>query len=1404
GDYQYKYFINEGWSPGDPVGDRYISIIDNIIFDDTWDYSPATHGYPVILSKEPSDLDVELYGSGNRLQDESVQIRTGAAFGYEFSEWTGIVDDVSLLDNPFSSTANFTMPFREVAFTANFTASAGYDLSFTVTNETPSPLDAVEVNLRYRGAGGKSKSDLVNRGNAGFQLSTDLIDYDVNSSFETKSESTLEQPLVFDKNGMVVDAVPDKSVVRSDSKSSKSCSFNYDLFVGAVRIITDSNEEIISSVDYLSGPPTDYGFDMPEGGTTENLFGLVVYDMLIPGTQTKVWVNNDFSWLYVPNQVILDNYESYGPVYLENTYNEYVDFCGYEFSFNTTPTVSAGHFGDHNFRILPYGLCSIYTDASGLASLNTEGGNYFYSIKKAGYQTQTGTTTLSASNNIPVTLVQIFEGGIGTIDDPFLVSSAEQLNSVRDYIGHDYAELYFKQTVDINLGVSPWIDVDGWEPIGSQNYPFAAHYDGGSYSISGLTINRPTQREVGLFGWASGATLKNISLINVNIAADWRIGALVGHIDGSGVIDSVSCSGSITGSTHVGGLAGRVWESSVSNSYSLVDVTQIPGVSTTTQQAAGLVGRMYTGSIENCFATGNVSGAPSGYWNGGLVGINSAGSHIVNSYSTGSVNGSQYVGGLVGATTDSSSIVNCYTVSYIPDSINSGGLVGGVYDEIYVVNNSYWNVETSCQAESPVGEGKSTLEMIAQSTYSGWDFATIWNINEGVTYPYLRLQSEIGTFNYPIELIPPTNFMAVAGSGSISLSWNAPSLGAPTGYKIYRDGSLVYTASNAELSYNDVGLTNFVYYTYYVTAVYAGGESNPTVSQTTFPNTGFDGGDGSELNPFVISNADQLHTVRLYPSSHFLQVADIDLGVSPWNENEGWDPIGNDEELFTGTYYGGGYSVSNLTINRPDGVRIGLFGNAENAMFSNIHLENVDIVGLSQLGSLVGHAYTCTIDTCSASGSINAEGSTIGGIAGFIGEFSSLTQSYSDVKIIAKYNSVGGLVGVSLNSSIADSYSAGYIGADGYIGGLVGYCQDQASVTNCYSVGFVAGVNEVGGLVGSADAPELIVNGFWDIPSSGQYDSPAGTGLFTNDMLLQSNFTGWDFSTIWSINEGVTYPYLQWQVSAGAHNNPTDNYSDIDGNTYSTIVIGEQEWFAENLKVTRFQNGTSILNGQELGEVLTDTTYYFAYDNNPDNIATYGLLYSGYVATDILYNVCPAGWAVPTNEQWKVMEMQLGMSWEETNNWGISNGHGTDEGGKLKATGLDYWALPNVGATNEIGFNALPGGGWYTSFQEEGATARFVTSTKSNGTPIQRLYSFNHPRTFKTAQQPEAASSIRCIKIRYDQSEPQVVTGSVTSVQASTATIDAEVVDAGNASVVARGIAYSRYTDMPEVETQVG
>jgi uncharacterized protein (TIGR02145 family) len=147
--------------------------------------------------------------------------------------------------------------------------------------------------------------------------------------------------------------------------------------------------------------------------------------------------------------------------------------------------------------------------------------------------------------------------------------------------------------------------------------------------------------------------------------------------------------------------------------------------------------------------------------------------------------------------------------------------------------------------------------------------------------------------------------------------------------------------------------------------------------------------------------------------------------------------------------------------------------------------------------------------------------------------------------------------------------------------------------------------------------------------------------------------------------------------------------TDIDGNVYQTIKIGNQWWMAENLKVTHYRNGDPIPNvtGSTEWDNLSSGAYC-AYNNDNGNAATYGMLYNWYVVDDSR-NIAPEGWHVPTDEEWKALEMHLGMSQSEADEIGD---RGTDEGGKLKEAGTTHWNSPNSGATNSSGFTALPGG----------------------------------------------------------------------------------------------------------------
>lgn len=114
----------------------------------------------------------------------------------------------------------------------------------------------------------------------------------------------------------------------------------------------------------------------------------------------------------------------------------------------------------------------------------------------------------------------------------------------------------------------------------------------------------------------------------------------------------------------------------------------------------------------------------------------------------------------------------------------------------------------------------------------------------------------------------------------------------------------------------------------------------------------------------------------------------------------------------------------------------------------------------------------------------------------------------------------------------------------------------------------------------------------------------------------------------------------------------TGTVTDIDGNVYQTVKIGNQWWMAENLKVSHYQNSDAIpnvTNNSDWGNLSTGA--YCAYNNDNVNISTYGLLYNWYAVADSR-ELAPTGWHVPTDEEWKQLEMSLGMSDSEANDRG--------------------------------------------------------------------------------------------------------------------------------------------------------
>lgn len=176
-----------------------------------------------------------------------------------------------------------------------------------------------------------------------------------------------------------------------------------------------------------------------------------------------------------------------------------------------------------------------------------------------------------------------------------------------------------------------------------------------------------------------------------------------------------------------------------------------------------------------------------------------------------------------------------------------------------------------------------------------------------------------------------------------------------------------------------------------------------------------------------------------------------------------------------------------------------------------------------------------------------------------------------------------------------------------------------------------------------------------------------------------------------------------------------DAVSDVDGNVYKTIGIGSQTWMAENLKTTRFNDDTEIplVTGDSAWSSLQTPGYCWYEDNEEVFKNIYGAYYNWFTVNT--GKLCPSGWHVPSDGEWKVLEMELGMTQEEADKleWrGI-------EALKLKETGTMNWhPVSNISGTNETGFTALPGGErlfYYTyyTYMNEGSRASWWTSTET-------------------------------------------------------------------------------------------
>jgi len=206
--------------------------------------------------------------------------------------------------------------------------------------------------------------------------------------------------------------------------------------------------------------------------------------------------------------------------------------------------------------------------------------------------------------------------------------------------------------------------------------------------------------------------------------------------------------------------------------------------------------------------------------------------------------------------------------------------------------------------------------------------------------------------------------------------------------------------------------------------------------------------------------------------------------------------------------------------------------------------------------------------------------------------------------------------------------------------------------------------------------------------------------------------------------------------------------TDVEGNVYQTVSIGTQCWMKENLKTSKYRDGSAITTG--LSDSLwqaTTTGAYSIFDNGVANDTLYGKLYNWYAVVDSRY-LCPVGWHVPSDIEWKTLEIFLGMLTADVDLLGGPRGENQNVGGKLKSTS-SLWIGPNTGASNESGFSGLPGGfrnsnGSYFDVGYYGYWCSFTES--SSEFVLGRSLAYNYAGSNKSVRFKQEGFNVRCLR----------------------------------------------------------
>jgi hypothetical protein len=764
----------------------------------------------------------------------------------------------------------------------------------------------------------------------------------------------------------------------------------------------------------------------------------------------------------------------------------------------------------------------------------------------------------------PLPELPAFSGGAGEPENPYLLSTAEDLNRIGN--NPRLMGAHFRLTNDIDLaGVDFFI-------IGSRLFPFDGVFDGNRKRIFNFSQTSTNTAYTGLFGYIEGenAEIRDLGLIDPNVEA---LGESTIRPRRRGIRQPRG----------VGSLVGDISAGAITNCY--VEGGSVEGGSVLafgdSCPVGGLVGSN-GGTVTNCYSTGSVSGDSVV---GGLVGSN--GGTVTNCYSTGSVSGDGCVGGLVGGN-DAGNIITSYSTGTVSGIDDVGGLAGTGGGVLYCV----WDMETSGLSGSAGGMGLTTVEMMDPYMLGLNGFANDlnWVLNPGKDYPRLAWEGTAG------EPIPQSVIDWMDGDGTPEMPYqitNVDQLILLSKASVLADGCFILI--------NDLDLEGLSWFQAVIPSFSGSFDGNGFCIRNLSVQGGAYLGFIGILRGGVVTNLG-FENISVEGTGFYFG------GVVGLNDDGSVNDcyssgtvngdcyvgglVGQNEGSITASYStsavsGGEYCVGGLvgsnyygtiatsystgTVSGEDYYVGGLVGHNRGSITTSYSTGTVS--GIDDVGGLVGYNQDDNITNCYTTGNVSG----LDDVGGLVGRNDGdITTSYS-TGTVSGVEDVGGLAGENKWGTITNCYAAGSV--EGYegVGGLVGWnnrggtiincCATggssgtgyvgglveqnyQGEIINCYSTGSALGDDRVGGLVGH-NLSGTITSSFWDIQTSGlsnmcgiQEDNATGCddsyGKTTTEMQTASTFqgVGWDFvdetangtEDIWWIDEGNDYPRLWWEA----------------------------------------------------------------------------------------------------------------------------------------------------------------------------------------------------------------------------------------------------------------------------------